>query len=368
MQEYRIDEIENLHRFGRTNEMRCPLTLFWSGSGIEIDVKATELWLEVEKDYNQFEPWISVLVDGAPVSRQMLQKGRYWLPILRNMDSGTERDVKILREVQPMRANPASFLQIHAVRINGEFLPVKVKHGKIEFIGDSLTSGEGTIGAQKEMNWNSMVFSAEYDYAFLTAKLLNADFRIVSQSGWGFLSSWDGDPNCNIPKYYEQVCGVLQGEHNRVLGAFEPYDFSSWRPDVVSVCLGANDAFVFGKPGMYLDEKTGELFEQKLTADGTLEEKSRQRLIDAIVHFAEKIRHCNPDAHIFWIYGLLKTSIDEILEAAVQNYVKNSGDKNLSLFGLPIADSGTMGSREHPGIACHALAAEQLAAEIKKYL
>lgn len=71
--------------------------------------KLQRLWLEVETDYNQFEPWISVLVDGAPVSRQMLQKGRYWLPILRNMDSGTERDVKILREVQPMRADPASF-------------------------------------------------------------------------------------------------------------------------------------------------------------------------------------------------------------------------------------------------------------------
>lgn len=368
MRDYRLDGIEHLHIFGRTNGIICPLTLFWSGSGVELNVKAAEVWIEVETDYNQLEPWISVLVDNAPISRQMLTKGRYWLPILRNMDKETKRNVKILREVQPMHADPASFLQIHAVRIDGEFLPVPPKHGKIEFIGDSLTSGEGIIGAQNEMNWNSMVFSAEYDYAFLTANLLHADFRIVSQSGWGFLSGWDGDPTCNIPSYYEQVCGVLQGSHNEALGAFQPYDFASWKPNIVSVCLGANDIFAFGKPAAYRDEESGEWFEQKLNGDGTLEIKSRQRLENAIIEFAKKIRRCNPDAHIFWIYGLLKTAIDDILKEAIEVYATSTGDRNISFFSLPVADAVTMGSREHPGIACHKLAAKQLAEEMKKYL
>ena len=58
----------------------------------------------------------------------------------------------------------------------------------------------------------------------LTAKKLEADFRIISQSGWGVLSSWDNDPKCAIPKYYEKVCGVVNGERNEELGAYEYKD------------------------------------------------------------------------------------------------------------------------------------------------
>lgn len=368
MKDFRLDAIESLHIFGRTNGCAYPLTLFWSGSGIEMNLKAGEVWLEVETDYGPLEPWIAVLVDDALVSRQMLPKGRYWLPILRSMDAEIPHNVKILREVQAMHDDPASYLQIHAVRTDGSFLPLPPKQGKIEFIGDSLTSGEGTVGAQKEMQWNSMVFSSVFDYAFQTANRLHADFRIVSQSGWGFLSSWDGNPACNIPQYYEQVCGVLQGTHNAALGAFAPYNFAGWQPDVVSICLGANDASAFGKPAVYRDEKAGRLFAQKQNADGTPEAASRARLESAITAFGRKIRRCNPQAHILWVCGLLKTEIDSILREAVETYVAETADKHTSLFMLPVADTATMGSREHPGYACHKAAAEQLAVEIKHYL
>ncbi|KAF6590638.1 GDSL family lipase, partial [Paenibacillus sp. EKM208P] len=78
-----------------------------------------------------------------------------------------------------------------------------------------------------------MLFTALRNYTAITAEALNADYRVLSQSGWGVLTSWDNNPHANIPAYYEQVCGVLTGERNEALGAFSDHDFTPWQPDVV---------------------------------------------------------------------------------------------------------------------------------------
>lgn len=368
MKDYKLDEIEELHVYGRTGGTIQPLTLFWTASGIEITVKATEVWIEVEADFAEYEPWISVTVDGAVISRQMLVKGRYWLPVVRQMDRETVRTIRILREIQAMSGDSDCMLRIHGIRMDGEFCPVSKKAGKIEFIGDSITSGEGTIGARQEMNWNSMVFSAVYDYPVLTADALNLDYHVISQSGWGVLSSWDGNPKCNIPSYYEKVCGLLSGRQNQELGAFEAYDFASWQPDVVVICLGTNDASAFVQPPQYIEEETGKLFDQKKKEDGTFEEFSACRLQDAIKAFLGKVRHFNSSAHILWGYGMMDLSINEIIVEAVQSYRNETGDENVSTLQLPLMEKATVGSREHPGVLCHRSFAQALTAEVAKYL
>ena len=46
-----------------------PLTLFWTGSGIELLFTGSELWVELNADYDTMEPWVSVELDGAWISR-----------------------------------------------------------------------------------------------------------------------------------------------------------------------------------------------------------------------------------------------------------------------------------------------------------
>lgn len=111
-----------------------------------------------------------------------------------------------------MNADPESVLQINAVETDGEFLPVPERNLKIEFIGDSITSGEGDIGAKAETDWISMFFSAENNYAVMVSRALNADIRVSSQSGWGVCCGWNNDPNSAIPPIYGQLCGLLSGE------------------------------------------------------------------------------------------------------------------------------------------------------------
>jgi hypothetical protein len=53
-------------------------------------------------------------------------------------------------------------------------------------VGDSITSGEGTVGAVYEEDWISAFFSAENTYPRMVADALSAEYRVISQSGWGY--------------------------------------------------------------------------------------------------------------------------------------------------------------------------------------
>ena len=64
MKTYRIADIENKYIFGRTTplEKGKPLVLFWAASGLELNVKSSNVYLLLSSDYDTSEPWISVYI------------------------------------------------------------------------------------------------------------------------------------------------------------------------------------------------------------------------------------------------------------------------------------------------------------------
>ncbi len=362
-----LTDMKHLKVHGRTTGCLAPLTLFWTGSAVEINARGTELWMEVEVEYDTYEPWISILVNSAHVSRQMLTAGRYWLCVFRGMSGDAIKNVQIIKDVQAMSADSGCCLQIHAVKGDGEFLPVAEKPYKLEFIGDSITSGEGAVGARAETDWISMWFSAIDNYSTMTAAALNADYRIISQSGWGVLTSWDNNPRCNLPDYYEQVCGVLTGEKNEALGATDAHDFNSWQPDVVVVNLGTNDWGAFHSPA-WTDEATGRIYKQRLKEDGACHEEDLKAFEHAVERFLAKLRHNNPQAHIVWAYGMLGIPMMPAIYRAANAYAQRTGDRKVSIFQLPSTNDETVGARRHPGRKAHEKAAQELSEYIKGLL
>ena len=365
LQVYALTDVKNLKVHGRTTGCLSPLTLFWTGSAIELNAKGSEIWIEVEADYDIYEPWISISINSAFVSRQMLTAGRYWICVFRGMNENAIKNVRIVKDVQAMSGDSGCSLKIHAVKFDGEFLPVEEKTYKIEFIGDSITSGEGTIGAKAEEDWIPMWFSAINNYSFMTAESLNAEYRIISQSGWGVFTSWDNNIHANIPEYYEKVCGLVSGEKNEVLGAFNENDFDSWQPDVVVVNLGTNDGGAFNQPE-WKDEVTGETRKQRINEDGTFNEKDLEDFEAAALHFLIKLRKYNKKANIVWVYGMLGIPMMPAIYRAVDAYTKKTGDKKVSVFQLPNTTEETVGARSHPGILAHEKAAKALTEYIKE--
>lgn len=354
-----LKEIGHLKVHGRTTGRLEPLALFWTGSGIELNVTGSELWIEVSADYRVYEPWISVLINGAPVARQMVTAGSHAICVFRGMSPDAVKNVRIVKDTQPMSGDPACALLIHGAMTDGEFRPVRERPHKIEFIGDSITSGEGAIGARQETDWIPMWFSAVNNYTAMTAEALDAEYRVLSQSGWGVLTGWDNNPRANMPDYYEQVCGLLAGETNEALGALERNDFAAWQPDIVVVNLGTNDGGAFHSPE-WRNEATGERHKQRLNEDGTFNEEDLVAFERAAERFLGMLRACNPKAHIVWAYGMLGTPMMPAIRRAVDAHAARAGDREVSVFELPNMTAETVGARWHPGPAAHEAAAKAL--------
>lgn len=364
---YSLKETEHYKIHGRTDETQDPLPLFFNGSGVEVNVTGTELWIDVDVNYGVHEPWIWTTLNGAFMSRQMLLPGSYSLCLFRGMSPDTVKNVRFIRELQAMSEDDDCRLLIRGFRSDGEFLPVGSGRYKLEFIGDSITSGEGTYGAEEDMDWLAMYMSSSRDYARMVSDALDAEYRLISQGGWGVLCGWNNDPRHNIPSCYEKICGLAGGEMNEKLGAAKPYDFQSWVPDAVIVNLGTNDAGAFDQPA-WVDPVTGQTFEQRREADGTYNAEDLARFEKAVVDFLVMLRRDNPTAHIVWTYGMLGYDLTLAITDAMNTYRRTMGDVNAAFLQLPNTTEETVGSRTHPGERSHARAAQVIVEYLRTVL
>lgn len=364
---YNLPEIEHYKIYGRTDETQNPLPLFFNGSGIEVNVTGTELWIDIDVDFDMHEPWIWTALNGAFMSRQMLAAGTYSLCLFRSMSPESVKNVQFFRELQAMSEDTTCRLLIKGLRSDGEFRPVAPKRYKLEFIGDSITSGEGTYGAKEDTDWLAMYMSCSRDYARMVSDALGAEYRMVSQGGWGVLCGWDNDPRHNIPSRYEKICGLAEGEMNERLGAAKPYDFTSWVPDVIIVNLGTNDASAFNQPA-WTDPVTGQTFQQRKEADGTYNADDLARFKLAVIDFLGMIRRNNLTSHIVWAYGMLGYDLTLAITDAMNTYQRQTGDTNTAFLQLPDTTDETVGSHAHPGEKSHARAAQVVVEYLEKFL
>ena len=367
MKTYPITELNNVKIHGRTKMGPDFLPLFWNNSGVEVNCTGGELWIDLEVDSAFYEAWIATEINGAFMSRQMLHPGQCSICLYRSMTPGPVKNVKFYRELQAMGNMEKTILLVKGFRTDGDFLPVEDKPYKIEFIGDSITSGEGTYGATEDTEWLSMYMSSSMHYANIVGKKLNADIRIISQGGWGVLTGWDNNPSCNLPSVYDAICGPSIGDFNVKLGTQEPNDFASWKPDVIVVNLGTNDASAFRQPA-FTDPETGENFEQRMNPDGTYVAEDLKRFTDAVKAFLAQLRKHNPDSFIVWVYGMLGYDLSVAIAGAVSDYQKETGDYRTDYITLPNTEPDAYGAHMHPGYASHVAAAKVLVRYLSEHL
>lgn len=355
---------ENIAVHGRTSAKNTNvIPLFWSASAIEVNAAAGELWLEYECHYNNNgEAYLRVEVDGADMTRFMLEEGVHKACLFRGYEAEQVKNVCVYRECQASDTE----VSIIALYTDGELHPVAGRGLKIEFLGDSVTSGEGLLGAKDMMLWLPCVFGTRDNYALLTAKALHADWRFVSQSGWGIYCSFDNNPEHTIPKIYEQVCGVAQSPAQIACGSQEAYDFSAYNADVVVVNLGANDCGAFDNEE-WTDEE-GRVYKQKLDENGKPDAESAARVAAAVYDFCRSIRKHNPRAKVLWCYNLLSDRLEPAILGALEKYKTECGDNELYTLALPQLDESTNGSRFHPGPIAHRIFSLLITEKIKEIL
>lgn len=351
---------DKINIFGRLGRQRQPLPLLFNGSGIEVVVTGSDLWVDFETDSDFHEPWVAYELNGAFMGRQMVLPGEHSICLFRNMEPTTPKRVRFFRELQAMSEDNRCKVLVKGLRLDGDFVEVPKYERRIEFIGDSITSGEGSYGQVTDVDWLAMYMSASVNYATMTAKALNADYHIISQGGWGVFCGWDNDIRHNIPSVYEKVCGLANGlPVAEELGTLEPYDFSSWQPDVIVVNLGTNDASSFNQPPIF-NPDDGKTYKMRLNEDGTYNREDELKIENAIVAFLEMLRKNNPKAHIAWCYGMLGSALNLTITEAMNDYRQKSNDGNVSFFQLPNTTMETFGAHMHPGLKSHQEASKAL--------
>ena len=374
MKEYKINKIENKRILGR-NAYKAQdeqLALFWGGAALEVNIKAHEIWACISTTYDSLEQWLAVEVNGAPVSRFMLNKEKTWYCLARNMNPQKENLISIIKDTQPMNENSTHSLVIHALGLDeeGEFCPVAPRDCTIEFIGDSITSGEGLAGAPDEMDWISQWMCASKTYAIQTARLMNADWNTMGKCGWGICWAWDGNRENKIPPHYEQVCSVMKDANSVSLGSLEKWDFNDGHgSDYVVINLGTND-----ESGMNV---VSQVFEENLVSSRSERlpepvEGPQKEVILAVKNFLSVIRTHNPNAKILWCWGMLRLqTVPALIQKGVEEYKAATGDKNVFTLELDSLDElektpQEKGSRGHPGLKTHQHAAQKIASLLQR--
>ena len=345
--EYRLSEIENKRVWGRCSSTDDGIALFWTGSGIEVNVSAGYLYADIESTFGTLELWIDVFVDDARIMHFPLLEGRHRYQLMRGFDKSHETNVRIARSTQSMMEECASVIRVFSFDTDGEFLPVKKRKYSLEFVGDSITSGEGAYALSRE-EWIPTVFDSVNSYAYMTAKMLDADYSILSQSGQGLFVSWDGSTECSLPKVYPYVCAAQISEDAKKLGCMGSWDFTGNKKDAVIINLGTND-----RSAMKLNKWSEDEFLQMFKTCG--------------IDFLKSVRESNPDSVIIWAYGMLGNEMEEHIRDIIETYNTENGD-NVTYLRLPDCTGIHVGARLHPDPEGHRIAAEALADCIGKIM
>lgn len=204
---------------------------------------------------------------------------------------------------------------------------------KITFIGDSLTCGYGNLSNNTEIPFSTLYEDGLKSYASIAAKMLNADYEIISVSGIGLYKSIYA--NVTMPSIYEQYD----------IYDITPYPFDK-KEDIVILNIGTNDNSYM----KFLVEPTR-----------IVEEKN---FLQAYIKFILRLRVLHPKAIILAIsQGERQTFVDDLIKEAVSM----TNDPMIKHFRVsPIEEKDGMGQQYHPTVITHERWGMELAEYIKK--
>lgn len=348
-----IPNEENVKFLGRSVFEGNQLMMCYSSTGAEFNINAKRLDITIGGDTGANSgnktgaARIVVFVNGERKLDEMIRTRTATFTVF-NQKEAVEGLVQVLKVSEC--ANSIAALKKITLDKDGTISPAAKKDLKIEFIGDSITCGYGVDDLVKEHHFSTETEDNTKTYAYKTAKALDADYSMVSLSGWGIISGFSGDGskvgNMALPKVYSKL-GNTWGSS---IGGKNPgnmeWNFELFKPDVVVVNLGTNDA-------SYTKGNDKKIEEYK----------------NAYVEFLKDIRAKNPDAYIICALGIMGSDLYPAVEKTVAEYQAASGDSKVTALKFANQSMGDgIAADWHPSEKTHEKAAVLLTAKIKEVL
>ncbi|MCH5324974.1 MAG: GDSL family lipase [Eubacterium sp.] len=348
-----IPNSTNVKPLGRTYEFEDSLWLTFSGSGAEFTFNGTKASVTIEGDSNaetaneENQARVAIYLNGERVIDEMINQATQTFDVF---ESETPEDCTI--KIIKLSETAMSTVGISEIAVESAegIKPTEAKELSIEFIGDSITCGYGVDDEDANHHFSTATEDVTKAYAYKTAQKLDADYSMVSISGYGIISGYsDGTKKVSsqvVPKYYTKL-GFSYRNYKEQNPAGVVWDFSRYTPDLIVVNLGTNDDSY------------------------TLNDAERQQeYCDEYVEFLKKIREHNPDAKILCTLGIMGDRLFPMVEKAASTYSEETGDTNISTLKFDPQNGNVDGYAAdwHPTEATHEKASDKLVEEIKNIL
>ncbi|MCC6701095.1 MAG: acetyl xylan esterase [Fluviicola sp.] len=277
--------------------------------------------LNDEMKFGSYHNYVSIVVDGKAPRRVRLDQQINELVVAEGLSDG-EHDVLICKDTE----SNIGYIQLDNIQCEALLKQTKSSKKVIEFIGDSITCGNGsdtTEIACGEGQWYDQ-HNAYLAYGPVVARKFNFDYLLSSYSGIGMAHSC-----CNIgfemPDIYDRINLDNHGKK---------WKNTEHVPDIVCITLGQND--------------------------GVLKEKT---YLKAYVAFVNHLRELYPNAQIVCCSSPmagddLKAYHAEMIPKIVK-HLERSGMEKVHAFLYAGQYRGGCGS--HPTVDQHQQMADELA-------
>ena len=304
----------------------------WPGTYVKFNFLGSDIAVTLDDQYgkNYFSAFIDEDFDNPVILD--LDAGEKTYPIATGLKQGKHSLMLYKRtEGEEGRTQLKSF----TLSEGGKLLrpPARPKR-RIEFYGDSITSGMGNEAALEAADDVLAEKNNFLSYSSIAARKLNAEYVTVSQSGIGIMVSWF---DFIMPNFYDQLSAVGDNDSQ--------WDFSEWTPQVVVVNLFQNDSW---------------LVEKRLSPVPNEEQR-----IQAYMDFISSIRERYPAALIVATLGSMDATKKGspwpgYIEEAISRLQNTRKDENLAVLFFPFEEYG-----RHPRVQHHQKNAERLASFIE---
>lgn len=339
---------ENVKLLGRAfyDDFDEELICAYSGTGCEFTFTGTSVKFNLKGDSaakannEDNAARYAIYVDGERTQDLMLDE---YTKTITAFESETETTAVIALVKLSETAN--STIAIKSIDVEGTIAPTAQKDLYIEFVGDSITCGYGVDDEDRNHHFSTSTEDCTKAYAYKTAQKLDADYSLVSISGYGIISGYTGNPdkkspNQIMPKYYDTIGYSYTRGVAGINWTFER------QPDAIVINLGTND-------------------ESYCKSD-----KDKQAEFTAeYVNFLKQIREKNPDAKILCVLGVMGSGLYKCVEEAVATYSSETGDTSVYAMKLENQDQADgIAADWHPTEKTHEKVSDVVSDKLKEIL
>ncbi|MHB1452607.1 MAG: SGNH/GDSL hydrolase family protein [Saccharofermentanales bacterium] len=308
---------------GRILRIESQIGIDWSCSGIELLVKGgnVEVRMDAVDTDNVNCTHIAVFINGFRTQKIRLQTGNIKYLVAYALPDNKVTSVKLLK----LNEVSTSRFTVTGIHITGVLQSgTAQKTRKIEFVGDSITTGYGNLCTSPNDPFWSETQDGTLAYPGIVADELDAKYNVVAAGGNGVYVA---------PKLsYKYLRSSSAGDFQAM------WDFRQFKPDVIVINLGTNDI---------------------------AQETTQANLDTAIKEFLTMVRTNNPEARIIWAYGLMFNFNSAWIRNPVEDFART--DAKVSYFQLPLqnVERDETGTSGHPNTVSHQIAADSLVSYIR---